>query len=167
MNVIREILKHFRKQKHGVIINITSMGGILTFPIYSVYHASKWAMEGFSEALQYEVRPFNVKIKVIEPGAIKTDFYSRSMDLFKGKNITDYDNYFKVTYSNTQKAGDTGTDPEVVAKKIFKAATDKSWKLRYPVGSKAPLFIFLKRILPLSWFYALVRANVEKGFKGN
>src|SRR5438128_7716934 len=75
MNVCREILPYFREQKRGIIVNVASMGGRLTFPLYSLYHASKWALEGFSEALQFEIKEFGIKVKIIEPGPIKTDFY--------------------------------------------------------------------------------------------
>lgn len=164
MNVIREILPHFRARKNGTIINVTSMGGLITFPIYSVYHGTKWAVEGFSEALQYELRPFNIKVKCIEPGAIKTDFYERSQDLFAKEGLTDYDAYVKATLANTQKAGADAPGPQVVADKIFKAANDPSFRLRYPVGSQSPVLLFIRRILPLSWFTAIVRSQVEKGF---
>src|SRR4029079_3659266 len=79
MQVCREILPIFREQKRGTIVNVASMGGRITFPLYSVSHATKWAVEGFSESLQYEVSEFNIKVKIIEPGPIKTDFYTRSM----------------------------------------------------------------------------------------
>ena len=165
MNVIREVLPHFRSKRNGTIINVTSMGGLITFPIYSVYHGTKWAVEGFSEALQYELRPFNVKVKCIEPGAIKTDFYERSQDLFQKDGLTDYDNYVKTTLANTQKARADAPGPQVVAEKIYAAANDGSFRLRYPVGSQSPVLLFIRRIIPLSWFTAIVRSQVEKGFK--
>ncbi len=165
MNIIREILPHFRAKKDGMIINITSMGGRITFPIYSVYHGTKWALEGFSESLSYELRPFNIRIKNIEPGAIKTDFYNRSLQLFTNPNITDYDNYEKHTYQATVDTEKKAPGPEVVAKKVFKAANSTSWRLRYPVGGLGPLLIFLRKRLPLSWFMAIVRSAAERGFK--
>jgi NAD(P)-dependent dehydrogenase (short-subunit alcohol dehydrogenase family) len=165
MNVIREILPYFRKKSGGTIINITSMGGLITFPIYSLYHGTKWALEGFSEALLFEVKQFNIKIKLVEPGAIKTDFYDRSQELFKKEGLSEYDNYEKVTFANSQNAGATAPGPEVVAKVIYKAANSNSFRLRYPVGGQAPLLLFLRRILPNSWFFAMVRMVVEKGFK--
>ena len=163
MNVIRQILPYFRTRKSGTIINITSMGGLITFPIYSLYHGTKWALEGFSEALLFEVRQFNIKIKIVEPGAIKTDFYDRSQELFTKEGFGEYDNYEKVTFANSQKAGATAPGPEVVAKVIFKAANSNSFKLRYPVGGQAPILLFLRRILPNSWFFSMVRMVVEKG----
>lgn len=165
MRVIRAILPHFKSRKAGTIINVTSMGGLVTFPIYSVYHGTKWAVEGFAESLHYELKPLGIKVKNVEPGAIKTDFYSRSQDLFVNEAITEYDTYEKVTLANTQSAGANAPGAEVVAKKIFEAANDVSHKLRYPVGSQAPLLLFLRRILPNAWFFSLVRTVVEKGFK--
>lgn len=163
MNVIRCVLPHFRSNKNGHIINVTSVGGIITFPIYSVYHGTKWALEGFAEALSFELRPFNIKVKNVEPGAIKTDFYNRSQDLFKKDGFTAYNNYLKITFKNTQLAGLNAQGPEVVAKMIFKAANDDNFKLRYPVGSGVSALIFIRKIIPLSWFHALIRLVVEKG----
>lgn len=162
MNVIREALPLFRKQKCGTIINVTSMGGLITFPLYSVYHATKWAIEGFTESLAFELRPFNIQIKNIEPGAIKTDFYSRSMNVFKNRALTDYDNYEKVALTNMQRAGENGPGPEVVAKKIWQAAQDTTARLRYPVGNWAGLYLFLRRIIPNRWFFNIVQRIVEK-----
>jgi short-subunit dehydrogenase len=115
--------------------------------------------------LSYELRPLGIKVKCVEPGAIKTDFYSRSQELFSNNNIPDYDAYEKATFANTQKVGADAPGPEVVAKAIYLAATDNSNKLRYPVGSQSPILLLLRRIVPLSIFMAIVRSQVEKGFK--
>ncbi|WP_080058396.1 SDR family oxidoreductase [Spirosoma aerolatum] len=165
MNVIREILPYFREKRNGTIINVTSMGGLITFPIYSIYHGTKWAVEGFTEALSFELRPFNIRVKNIEPGAIKTDFYDRSQDLLQKDGLTAYDEYVRVTLANSQKAGADAPGPEVVARKIFVAANDRSFRLRYPVGGQSPLLLALRRIIPLNWFHGIVRSVVEKGFK--
>lgn len=166
MNVTREILPFFREKRDGTIINVTSMGGLITFPIYSVYHATKWAVEGFAEALQFELKPFNIRVKNVEPGAIKTDFYERSQDLFKKEGLTAYDEYQRATLANSQKAGEDAPGPEVVAKAIFRAANDRSFRLRYPVGNQSPWLLALRRFVPLSWFTGIVAGSVEKGFKG-
>jgi NAD(P)-dependent dehydrogenase (short-subunit alcohol dehydrogenase family) len=162
MNVVRAVLPHFRQQRRGQVINVASMGGRITFPLYSLYHGTKWAVEGFSEALQFEVEQFGIRVKIIEPGAIKTDFYDRSMDLFKKEGLNDYDNYQALTFPNMQQAGADAPGPEVVARTIFRAATDGSRKLRYPVGSNAPLLLFLRRLLGDTWFMGIVRNVVEK-----
>jgi len=162
MNVTRAILPYFRQRKDGIIINVSSMGGRITFPIYSLYHGTKWAVEGFTEALQFELKQFGIRVKLIEPGAIKTDFYDRSMDVFKKEGLTEYDAYVNLTMPNMQKAGADAPGPEVVAQKIFKAATDGSKRLRYPVGNQAPFLLWFRSHFPESWFYAVVRMVVEK-----
>jgi NAD(P)-dependent dehydrogenase (short-subunit alcohol dehydrogenase family) len=165
MNVIREILPQFRQRKSGTIINVTSMGGLITFPLYSVYHGTKWALEGFGEALQFELKQFNIRIKNVEPGAIKTDFYSRSMNVFKNPAIKDYDHFQEVVFNNTQNAEKNAPGPEVVAKKIFKAANSTSSRIRYVVGGQAPMLLMLRRMIPLSWFMGIVSMVTEKGLK--
>ena len=162
MNVVREILPYFRQRKSGTIINIASIGGRITFPLYSLYHGTKWAVEGFSESLQYELKQFGIKVKIIEPGAIKTDFYDRSQDLFKKEGLTVYDGYQEVAMKNMQAAGANAPGPEIVAKTIFKAANDGSNKMRYPVGSNAPALLMIRRLIPETWFFGIVRSVVEK-----
>jgi NAD(P)-dependent dehydrogenase (short-subunit alcohol dehydrogenase family) len=158
MNVTREIIPHFRERREGVIINVSSVGGRITFPLYSLYHATKWAVEGFSEALVFELQPFNIRIKIIEPGPIKTDFYDRSMDVMTKSGLTAYDDFVGKAMPFMQKAGATAPGPEVVAKTIFKAATDGSWRLRYPVNSKG--LLVLRRLLPTRLFMAILRSQI-------
>ncbi len=155
MNVCREILPYFREQKRGTIVNVASVGGRITFPLYSLYHGTKWAVEGFSESLQYEVRPFNIKIKIIEPGPIKTDFYERSQDFTIKEGLHAYDHYINKVLPNLQKAGDKAPDPNIVAEVIYNAVTDGSWKMRYSANSR--MLLTLRKFLPNTLFYAIVR----------
>jgi NAD(P)-dependent dehydrogenase (short-subunit alcohol dehydrogenase family) len=165
MNVIREILPYFREKRSGIILTVTSMGGLITFPIYSIYHGTKWAIEGFTESLSFELRPFNIRIKNIEPGAIKTDFYDRSQDVLTQPGLTAYDDYVRVAMANSQQAGADAPGPEVVAKTLFKAATDPSDRLRYVSGSiQTGALLFMRRLLPLKWFHGIVKSVVEKGY---
>jgi NAD(P)-dependent dehydrogenase (short-subunit alcohol dehydrogenase family) len=165
MNVIREILPYFREKKEGCIVNVTSIAAFITFPCYSIYHASKFAVEGFTESLQFELRPFNIKIKNIAPGAIKTDFYTRSQYVFKKSELTAYDNYTDITYKTTQNVGNTAPGPETVAKTIYKAATANNYRLRYPAGAQAKAVFIIKKLLPYSWIKGIVKIIVEKGYK--
>jgi NADP-dependent 3-hydroxy acid dehydrogenase YdfG len=160
MNVCREILPYFREQKRGTIVNVASMGGRITFPLYSLYHATKWAVEGFSEALQFEVKEFNIKIKIIEPGPIKTDFYDRSQSITKKEGLTAYDNFVARALPNLQKAGETGPDGSLVAHVIYDAVTDDSWRMRYPANSR--LVLAARRLLPDSVFFPIIRKAVLK-----
>jgi NADP-dependent 3-hydroxy acid dehydrogenase YdfG len=161
MNVTKVILPYFRAKKSGTIITTSSMGGLITFPLYSVYHGTKWAIEGFMESLHYELKPFNIKVKNIEPGAIKTDFENA----IEFVTNNDYKNYVPKAHQNMLDSYKNAPTGEVVAKKVFKAANDNSFRLRYLVGGQSPLLLFLRRILPNSWFFAIVRSVVEKGIK--
>jgi NAD(P)-dependent dehydrogenase (short-subunit alcohol dehydrogenase family) len=161
MEVTRAILPHFRQRQQGIVVNVASIGGRMTFPIYSPYHATKWAVDGFSESLQYELRQFNIKVKIIEPGAIKTDFYGRSISVAKKAGLTAYDDYIDRTLSQMDKAGANGSPPEVTAQVIYKASTDGSWKLRYPAGGNASLLLGLRKLLPEAWFIGLMRRSIE------
>lgn len=161
INTTKEILPHFRKQKSGVIINVSSIAGRTTVPLQSLYHATKWGVEGFSESLQYELLPFNIKVKIIEPGVIKTDFCGRSMTVMENESLSDYEIYSRKVISNLIKNGNGGSDPLEVAEIIFKAANSKSDKMRYPVG-KSKGFIALKNILPDNAFHNLVNSQMQK-----
>ena len=157
MDVTRAFLPHFREHKSGTIINVASVAGRTTFPLYSLYHSTKWAVEGFSESLSYELRQFRIRVKIIEPGPIKTDFYERSQDLIKAKNGSEYYSYTKRVYPFLQKAGLGAVGPRVVAKKIFKAANDSSNKIRYPIGGGASALLFLRRLIGDRLFIRIVR----------
>ena len=157
MNVVRAILPYFREKKSGIIINISSIGGKMTLPLYSMYQSTKWAVSSFSEALQFELRPLNIKVKIIEPGAVVTDFYDRSMTHTKKEGLTDYDEYINKIYAVNDKFTSKGNKPIKTAKVIFKAATSTNWKLYYPSGGDAKLSLTLRKFLPISWFNGILR----------
>ncbi len=162
MNVTRSILPYFRHKKEGTIINISSAGGRMTWPLYSLYHGTKFAVEGFSESLQYELRPFNIKIKLVEPGSTKSDFWGRSQDVMFRKGLDAYESYVNTVIPNLQKAGARAPEADVVAAVVYRAATDTSWKLRYRAGLGAKTSLFFHALMPTRWFNALVRMVVEK-----
>jgi NAD(P)-dependent dehydrogenase (short-subunit alcohol dehydrogenase family) len=162
MNVTRAIIPYFRSKRNGVIINVASAGGRMSWPLQSLYIATKWAVEGFSESLQFELRPFNIKVKIIEPGPIKTDFWGRSQEVILKKDLDVYEEYVNTVVPNLQKSGANAPEPDVVAKAVYKAATDASWQLRYQAGSGAAMFMLFRRLLPTRWFNAGVRRSLEK-----
>lgn len=155
MNVCREVLPYFRERKKGTIVNIASVGGRMTFPFYSLYNSTKWAVEGFSESLQYEVEQFNIRIKLIEPGPIKTDFYDRSEDVARKDGLTAYDYVMAKAAVNMHKAGAEAPNGSIVAQTIYDAVTDDSKKLRYSVNTKG--ILAARKVLPDSLFFALIR----------
>ena len=160
MNVCREILPYFREQKRGMIVNVASVGGRMTFPLYSIYHSTKWAVEGFSESLQYELDQFNIRIKIVEPGPIKTDFYDRSQSLAVKKDLTAYDHFASKALPNLQNAGENAPDGKIVAQTIYNAVTDGTRRMRYGVNTKGMLAA--RRILPFRIFYSIIKNVVAR-----
>lgn len=157
MAVTRAVLPLFRSQGHGIVINVASMGGRLTIPLYSSYHATKWAVEGFSESLQYELGPLNIRVKIIEPGPIKTDFYDRSMDRVDDGGIAAYADTVNKAMPRMQAAGAAGGSPQRVAQTIFRAATDGSTRLRYQTDRSGKVNLMVRRLLPDRIFFWLTR----------
>ncbi len=134
MDVTRAILPHFRNNKGGLIINVSSGAGVFTLPMLSLYCASKFALEGFSESLSYELASQNIVVKIVEPGGVvSTNFGKRSgAEAAQNTSPPDYDAF--VTDANAIFASLRGqrlATEEDVAKVIFTAATDGTNQLRY------------------------------------
>ena len=85
------VLPHFRANRSGVIVNVSSIGGRMAFPLGTLYHGTKFAVEGLSEALQYELGAIGVRVKLIEPGGIRTDFSGRSFDMSNDPAVAEYE----------------------------------------------------------------------------
>lgn len=160
IKVTKEIIPHFRERKSGVIINVSSIAGLISVPLQSLYHATKWGVEGFSETLQYELRQFNIKVKIIEPGVIATDFFGRSMTVSQDDNLTEYNSYAQKVLKNLKGGGEKGSSPVGTANTIYKAATDKKSKLRYPTGNSNS-FVYARKILPVSLFRKITQMVME------
>jgi NAD(P)-dependent dehydrogenase (short-subunit alcohol dehydrogenase family) len=141
LDVTKALLPHFRENKGGVIINISSIGGKMTFPLGALYHGTKFAVEGISEALSYEVEEFNGRVKIIEPGAIATDFSGRSLDFSHDETHTEYQRIVGNVLSGMPQFFANASPASVVADVIYEAATDGSRKLRYTAGEDAKAII--------------------------
>jgi NAD(P)-dependent dehydrogenase (short-subunit alcohol dehydrogenase family) len=159
MRVTRETIKRMRPQGGGMIIQISSMGGIITFPLYSIYHATKFAVEGFTESLHYELAQFKIQLKLIEPGPIVTDFYGRSRQFVKSSNTNQYDGFIQKFNQAAEKVMKDAEGPEVVAKTIFQAATDNTSQMRYVVGKPGPMLVTLRKLLSDKWYFWMVRKS--------
>jgi len=136
IEVTKAVLPGMRQQQSGVIINVSSVGGRITFPFSSLYHATKFAVEGLTESMQYELNPLGISLKIVEPGGYKTEFAGRSMTLFNLDGLDDYQpafNKFMGMIDNWPMSENIGE----VAEAIYEAATDGTEKLRYPVGHDA------------------------------
>ncbi len=145
MNVTKSVLPVMRKNQSGTIINISSFGGVTAGQFASLYNSSKFALEGFSEALSHELAFLNIAVKIIEPGSVQTNFRN-GMEMIQNE-IEDYNDdleafiprFIKRT-EHLQKA-----TPQAVAQTIFEAATDGKLKLRYVVGDDSQFYIDLKQ----------------------
>jgi NAD(P)-dependent dehydrogenase (short-subunit alcohol dehydrogenase family) len=144
---IKAIAPHFRANRNGVVINVTSAGGLAASPAYAIYNASKFAVEGLSEGLWYELGSFGVKVKLLEPGVTKTDFGGRSMDVLDSSRQRDYIDLMEKVNAFRAKMIKTPGSAELVAATIFQAANDPSERLRYLSGSDAKRLWLLRRWL--------------------
>ncbi|MGB3622972.1 SDR family oxidoreductase [Ketobacter sp. MCCC 1A13808] len=160
MEVCRSILPHFRERNQGILINVASMVGRVPLPLYSVYNASKFAVEGFSESLVYELENFDICVKLIEPGATDTAFFGGSSDRYNGTGVKAYDDYCAQLLPLMDSIGPAGSDSQDIAEVIWKAATDGRHQLRYAAGSDARAFLLARRILPDGLFKRTIKISL-------
>lgn len=147
--IIKLVLPSMRKQNSGTIINISSVGGKIYSQFGAWYHATKHALEGFSDCLRLELKNFNINVVIIEPGLIQTewsDIAMNNLERVSGKGP--YSDECKRVSSSVRKMYSSGgSHPSVVARAIFKAGVNKRPKTRYAVGRFSKLFIFLRSVL--------------------
>ncbi|MGL4631906.1 MAG: SDR family oxidoreductase [Leadbetterella sp.] len=162
MNTIKVILPHFRRRKEGMIINISSGVGKIPMPMQSLYGSTKFALEGFSEALSYELADLGIKVKLVLPGNIKTDFF-KALTVTDISQFQDYKIYQEKVLNNIETMNSqTGATPEYVASIIYEAASDGKNQLRYVAGKDIALFSKVRKLLPDSWFMKIVKSKLEK-----
>lgn len=158
LRMIKAVLPIMRKQKSGMIINLSSINGLLSFPLWGVYSSSKYAIETLSEALSFEVYPFGIKVALVEPGSFLTRFgYNRKHPKAQGginsayKKLTDsfFKNYDRAHNIKNPLLGKL-IDPKRVAKKIFEIGLSDNPSLRNVIGVDAHLYLFLKKLIPES-----------------
>lgn len=137
MDVTRAALPQMRSQRSGTIINIASIGGLVTLPLNAIYHATKYAVVGFTEGLSYELAPFNIRAKVVAPGGVATDFGGRSLSTtFDGADHPYADTVEQVIRAfHARRAGHSS--PDAIAQVIYGAATDASTQVCYLAGADA------------------------------
>ncbi len=147
LDVTRAITPHFRENKDGVIINISSVGGKVTFPFGSLYHGTKFAVEGITESLVFEMEQIGVKAKIVEPGSIATDFGGRSFDFQNDENVAEYQPMVQAmlkalgaVFNDTSRVAPASVCAEV----IYEAATDGKNQIRYTAGYDAEMFLAAK-----------------------
>jgi NAD(P)-dependent dehydrogenase (short-subunit alcohol dehydrogenase family) len=161
--LIREVLPAMRKQGGGTIINFSSIGGLMGLPFQSFYSAAKFALEGVSEALRMEVKQFNIKIVLINPGDFHTNNSANRRNFLAPTGTGDpYKEQFEKTLAVIEKDESKGWDPAVLAKKIVKIVECKNPRQRYIISSfEQKLAVILNYILPSKVFRMILEDHYK------
>jgi len=142
IKLTNELLPYFRKQRHGKIITLGSLLGLVSLPNTSYYSASKHALEGYFKALRFELNQFNIKVVMVEPISFKTNI-GESATVAKG-TITDYDLFRQQVTAYTKSAFDKAPEPTPVIDTILRAVKEKNPTFGYPVGKGSSIVLLLQ-----------------------
>lgn len=151
---IRAVLPTFRANHAGTVVNISSIGGRMTFPLGSLYHGTKFAVEGLSEALQYELATFGGRVKLVEPGGIRTDFGGRSFEMNNDPAMAEYQPLAQSLVDTMAPMMEAGSEPEAIAEIVYQAAIDTTGRLRFEAGQDAVALLAQRRATDDDTFYA-------------
>jgi NAD(P)-dependent dehydrogenase (short-subunit alcohol dehydrogenase family) len=159
VRLMQAVIPIMRKQGGGIIVNITSLGGRIAFPLNSAYHATKFALEGLSESIQYELEPFGIKIIVIEPGGVGSNFLKNLKMVSKanspyGPIQNSMSEYFKQWAQNL-------THPSEVAKAILQAVTSDNPDFRYVVGKDAMMVLESRKSMSDREFQDMIKKQIN------
>jgi NAD(P)-dependent dehydrogenase (short-subunit alcohol dehydrogenase family) len=150
---IKTVLPSMRAQGYGTIVNISSIGGLMGLPFQGYYSASKFAIEGMSEALRMELRPFHIKVIVINPGDFHTHNTRNRKNIFTSDGNMAYEAQFRKSLSVIENDENKGWQAEILARKIYSILEKKRPAHRYVIASfEQKIAVLLKRILPSPWF---------------
>lgn len=155
LRMYKSIVPIMRKQNNGIIINISSINGLVPFPLFSIYSSSKFALETLTEGMRFEISKFNIKVYLVEPGSFKTDFpKNRKAPQGFDISLSPYNslvNNFQKRYEKTHAEGNIVTkvgNPIQVANKILEIIDKKPNKFRHIVGADAYKYYILRKLLP-------------------
>lgn len=171
MALIRGVLPSMRRKRDGFIINLSSVGGMMAMPTMSIYSASKFALEGATEALWYEVKPWNIKVCLVQPGFINSDsFKNVKLTRESARSLQDKNNPYHYHYSSmapfiAKLMKLSPTTPEAIAKKIMKVMSSRNPPLRIPVTPDAYFFGMLRRVLPQTIYFLLMYYCLPKVYR--
>ncbi|PJI44650.1 MAG: short-chain dehydrogenase/reductase [Rhizobium sp.] len=153
------LLPHFRANRAGTIINVSSMGGRVAFPLGTLYHATKFAVEGLSESLSYELAAIGVRVKLVEPGLMATDFGGRSLAFSNDPSLTEYQPTVESVMGAFGSAMKQAARPETVAESVYQAAIDGTDRLRFVAGADAQQMIDIRRDVDDQAFMAGIKTQ--------
>lgn len=134
IRVTHAFIPHFREKKSGLFISTTSMGGFLGFPLHSIYHATKFGVEGWSESMSFELGLYHIGIKTVAPGATATDFLNRSLEKSLHPAYKDLEDKL---FGSTDAMMNAAIPAVQVAEVVYEAATDGKDQIRYVAGEDA------------------------------
>ena len=158
------VLPYMRERKAGWIVNITSMGGKIYTPLGSWYHATKHALEGWSDCLRLELAPFGIKVIIIEPGVIQTGFGSTMLGpMLERSGNSAYSEMANALAKATKKTYEQGgaSDPSVVSNTVSQALKARKPKTRYAVGKFAKQLIFLRKFVSDNMFDKVILSTMK------
>lgn len=159
MELIQLVLPGMRAKRAGRIINVSSVGGMMAMPAMALYSASKFALEGACEALWYEVRPWNIRVSLVEPGFINSDSFKRTRYTPESAQAArDPGNPYHAHYSHMDRfiarlMGATRATPGTVANTVLRVMNQRHPPLRVPATFDAHLFALLRRVLPRGLYH--------------
>ncbi|MEK7016258.1 oxidoreductase [Bacillus sp. FSL R9-9410] len=164
ISITQLVLPFMREQKSGKIINISSISGQVGFPGLSPYVSSKYALEGWSESLRLEVKPFGIDVALLEPGSYNTNIWEVGKQLAENQSDTTspYKEYMDKIQKHINNGNDTLGNPIDVANKIVEIAEARRTTLRYPIGKGVKFMIFAKKVLPWRLWEFLVLRSFKK-----
>lgn len=155
--MIKAVLPAMRQRRQGRIINVSSLASIAPIPFMAGYSASKSALEGYTESLRHEVRPFNIHVSMVEPGFLKTSMMEHRQ--VAQAHVTEYDRWRRRAFAAISAAEHKGPGPDLIAQRIRRIVESHKPRLRYMTGRQASVVSRLQRWLPEGLFENGVRRN--------
>jgi len=165
VRVTQQVLPLMRRQNSGTIVNVSSVGGRIGLPTLSAYHSTKFALEGLSESIAFELEPFGIRVVIIEPGVIRTNILNSSSSAKKA--LDPKSPYFSLSQKlndnfKSMMESESSSPPEEVAKVILQAVTSENPQLRYSVGDDAANLIDARKNMPDKEFRKMIMKNFSK-----
>jgi NAD(P)-dependent dehydrogenase (short-subunit alcohol dehydrogenase family) len=165
VRVTQQVLPLMRRQNSGTIVNVSSVGGRIGLPALSAYHSTKFALEGLSESIAFELEPFGIRVVIIEPGVIRTNILNSSSSAKKA--LDPKSPYFSLSQKlndnfKSMMESELSSPPEEVAKVILQAVTSENPQLRYSVGDDAANLIHARKNMPDKEFRKMIMKNFSK-----
>ncbi|MBL8971642.1 MAG: SDR family oxidoreductase [Myxococcales bacterium] len=158
LRTTRAFIPALRERGRGTIITTTSIGGLVTMPFNSVYHATKWGLEGWSESLAFELGKFGVRVKTVAPGGIRTDFTGRSLVLTRHPAYADLVASVMAVFSDPARIN-SGSSAEQIAEVVYEAATDDLDRVTYVAGADAKTMLAQRLALGVDKFRKAIAEN--------